>query len=390
MGSGVSSDKSPGRKSRGTKEGEAKAAAAAAAAVKEAKADEKADAKAKAGQPRGKLVKIQALAPKEPREDIPKSVDSGLKNWQSKCCSRAYEENCDCTVLTYEENVVANVPVFNSAFYTAFLEAYNSHQGVILSPDDIWLFIILQLSKYINDHAEELRSVFVQHDGKKKLVVTTTGEKDERQWDEFFNKMIAAIKTETKPGVVETFQADFSTTGRLERIVTTAAVMDSFKKYFDFGRLIPGCGITHVEFLGTADDWLNLIDRVANLDHYDVDGTWKSYIANLAPVLKKLYDTYNDQVDVDWWNRIMNFRRGRFGSGQTQYVSGWILAFYGLTGNVDVGQIEEHSINVPMEIDNRETGHVKTVHLVGGFGGVHLRDNSFRPQTSFAIIHSED
>lgn len=41
------------------------------------------------------------------------------------------------------------------------------HGDVFLVPDDIWLAILLYLSKYIDSNAEKLRSHFVKHEGQK-------------------------------------------------------------------------------------------------------------------------------------------------------------------------------------------------------------------------------
>ena len=60
----------------------------------------------------------------------------------------------------------ADHPIFK-----AFLRAYNSHEDIVLSPDDIWLMLCIYFSKYINDNAEKLRSIFVDHEGKKRLTV---------------------------------------------------------------------------------------------------------------------------------------------------------------------------------------------------------------------------
>jgi len=59
----------------------------------------------------------------------------------------------------------------NHAIFSAFLYAYNSHEDIVLSPDDIWLMICTYFSKYVNENAEQLRSLFVDHEGQKKLTV---------------------------------------------------------------------------------------------------------------------------------------------------------------------------------------------------------------------------
>jgi len=57
----------------------------------------------------------------------------------------------------------------------AFLSAYNSHEDVILSPDDIWLMVCTAFAKYVNDNAEKLRHLFVDHQDKKTLTVEDVG-----------------------------------------------------------------------------------------------------------------------------------------------------------------------------------------------------------------------
>ena len=61
------------------------------------------------------------------------------------------------------------------AIFSAFLFAYNSHEDIVLSPDDIWLMVCIYFSQYVNDHAEQLRKLFVDHeDGRKTLTIVQT------------------------------------------------------------------------------------------------------------------------------------------------------------------------------------------------------------------------
>jgi hypothetical protein len=61
-------------------------------------------------------------------------------------------------VLTYEETCPASMhATFNNGFFDAFLNAYNSHGDVRITPDDVWLVILLYFSNYVNDNAEQLR-----------------------------------------------------------------------------------------------------------------------------------------------------------------------------------------------------------------------------------------
>ena len=66
--------------------------------------------------------------------------------------------------------------MYDNGFFSAFLWAYNLHGDVKITPDDVWMVIMLYFSKYVNDNAEKLRPTFVSHEGKKKLTVVTKNE----------------------------------------------------------------------------------------------------------------------------------------------------------------------------------------------------------------------
>ncbi|AYV77263.1 MAG: DUF4419 domain-containing protein [Barrevirus sp.] len=337
--------------------------------------------------PTMKTVKIQDLEPSKDYQDRIRKQDTE-KNWRrTKCHHYSKTDICKCATLCYLENVEANVYSHPNSFYGAFVNAYNNHEDIILSPDDVWLTICFQFSKYINNNAEKMRDLFVSQSDKKKLTVTTGKELDESQWTEFFNLMIGAIKGNTKDGIVDTLKCDFSTTKQIESIISVATIMDSFKQYFDYGRCIPMCGIKAVRFMGSLEDWTRLLDKTSALEKYDVDGQWKTYIQNLIPILKNFIDSYNEKVDVDFWNKVMSLTSGRLGSGSCTYVSGWILSFFNLSGKVEDDDIKSYSFDFPVEIDNKMTGETKTVNMIGGFGGVNKTDGAYRPQLSMIVFH---
>jgi len=203
--------------------------------------------------------------------------------------------------------------------------------------------------------------------------------------------MIKAIASSTKDGIVDTLQCNFSTTTLVEQCLSTAVIMDSFKKYFSYGRCIPCCGIRNVHFMGELDDWNKLATKISALQKYSgKNPSWKAYIEGVLEVLTQFIATQKGNPDKDFWNKIMNFRHGRLGSGSTSYVSGWILKFfYGLGGEVETSDIPKASMNFPIELDNKLTGIKKTVYLIGGFGGIAYENGAFRPQQSMIICEGD-
>ena len=66
--------------------------------------------------------------------------------------AHVYYQNSNC------DNFI-RIPT-GSGFFHAFLTAYNYHRDIILSPDDVWNQIMIVFSRYVQNHAEELRSKF--------------------------------------------------------------------------------------------------------------------------------------------------------------------------------------------------------------------------------------
>lgn len=330
------------------------------------------------------VVKVQTLKPVE--NSITDKNNDMSKYWLKTKCKH-YDDGCNCSILCYRENNKGNCHHQRNNFYGAFVNAYNNHGDIILSPDDIWIMICLKFSKYINDNSEALREKFVSHTGKKALSVTTSNQLKESEWDEFFNLVLESIRDNTKEGIVDKMVSDFSTTQQFEKFISTISIMDSFKQYFDYIRCIPCCGIANLKFMGTLHDWEYLHDKILLLKEYDVDNTWTDYIQNLIPIMNQFIESYKGNVDVDFWNKIMNFEYGRGGSGSVDYVSGWILNFFGLKGKIDDDDIPNYNFDVPVTILNYLTNTKKVVNIIGGFSGIYNDNNSYRPQLSYAVYH---
>jgi hypothetical protein len=176
---------------------------------------------------------------------------------------------------------------------------------------------MLYFSSYVNDNAEQLRNKFVSHQGKKKLSVTTDNEISEKEWGQFFTEIIQQIKNNTTKGVSDKIECDFSTTGRVERLLSTAVIMETYKHYFDYERVIPECGIQKIHLGGKLEDWEKLEKKLAALAEYDVDKKLKSYVEKVGPHLRQFAKLYGGTVDLEFWNKILDIK-STMGSGITR------------------------------------------------------------------------
>lgn len=322
------------------------------------------------------------------------SINNKKQMLKRKC---THYGDCTCKIIFYEESCNANIHYNVHPFYDAFCQAYNNHKDVILSPDDVWVMITLEFSKYINNNAEAMRNLFVDHEGKKKLTVVTRNELDESQWDEFYDLIIGKITDNTKDGITGILAADFTTTGRVEKIISTSVIMNSFKQYFSYGRCIPACGITGIQFMGESADWKKLIEKTRALQKYNVEGvyayseqiprtSWSGYIDKLIPILTEFSNTFDENVNVDFWNSIMDVEHKRLGSGSQTMVNGWITYFFGLYGKFDCSAIKNYISDFEVTIDNRLTGVVSTVNMVSGFNNLYYNGSGYRPQMALAVL----
>ncbi|CAF0858540.1 unnamed protein product [Adineta steineri] len=314
-----------------------------------------------------KTIKINNLEPEKTvnEDNSPLPYD---KIWLDKLTNGPNRKSSNDYKIQYALTNGSASTYSQNAILDAFLLAYNRHEDILLSPDDLWLMITINFSKYINTNSEQLRHLFVDHEGKKKLVVTEPLGKREEDWTDFFEMMQTQISKNIKTSeIVDNLINNFSTTTEIELILSYACVMDTLKTYFQYSRCIPSCGILN-------------------------NDSFSKYIQDLLPILNEFIKTYEGKVDVEFWNHIADSKRGRLGSGSTEYISGWILKlFYEINGKnpeqIMAADIKLDSIHVPVEVENHCTCLKKTCYVLGGFYGVDsTQDHIHKPVMSLAVI----
>lgn len=272
--------------------------------------------------------------------------------------------------------------------FNMFLYAYNNHKSVYVTPDDIWMTITMMLSDKINKNPERFRNKFVDFEGKKTLHVETGQGESESDWGEFFDLMIEEIKNNVKGTTVDDLKSDYSTTSRLKQVISISVVMNTFKSYFVYSRGMPVCGLADVYFGGSDQDWIRLIGKFDRLTKLlsDDDG-WQDYARKLLPVLNQFLNTYRGKVDKEFWDKMINEKYGRHGSGSTTSYSGWLLAFYDMYmegGSVDQAPLKQ-AVSVEINLFNRATGIQKELLLRSGSIGLNIEEDVVQMVYGIAI-----
>lgn len=208
-------------------------------------------------------------------------------------------------------------------FVAAVHAAFSDHRPLVLSPDMFWLLIGQGLARHVNASAEELRSRFVQHDGKKQLTVRRDDfvkGSPENPWNEVFEEFSTQIKEHIGEENHSNIVASFSTTGAVERAANEIVLMDSLQSYFAY-QFHTRCGIPEVKLEGIADDWSELSKRAEVLGS-SCDLAW--WTDRIVPALDRIARNAAGADDPELWTNIYKIENMSGGP----YVNGWLVDFF--------------------------------------------------------------
>lgn len=215
---------------------------------------------------------------------------------------------------TVEETAVE--AALSNSFIGSIYNAYSRHFVLRLRADDVLLTVVVALAGYIDAHAEEMRSLFVTHQGKKTLTIETA------QMGEHIIELLSdAVNAEISAEARGFVEPHFSTTTPKDRLVARAALLGAMQKYFGY-RVMLMCGIPQVVMMGTPADWHALKAKIA-----DMGVRWpalKGWVSILLPIADEFIASAEGRPNEEFWQSCVHSES--FGSG-SWVLSGWVLAF---------------------------------------------------------------
>ena len=266
--------------------------------------------------------------------------------------------------------------------FTAVYECYNNHWGLKTVPDDWWYTIIRTVAMAIDHHSkeEEVRKYFVNHEGKKRLVVY--GFEPKR----FFKEMTDLIQSNIKvENYVDTIRSNFSTSTETHRISSEITIMSSMQEYFEYVSCAR-CGIPFVELEGTEDDWVKLQSKLGDLKKilepiHSFIGLTEEWWAKVDGICDKLIETYRGDGDKEWWGKIFTAKHF-FGSGSNASYDGWFLRdLLHISGSIcSFNRIPSGLVSVPLTFKNNDGEYPGAI--VSGIAGIKIDETSKVPVVS--------
>ena len=286
----------------------------------------------------------------------------------------AVEQGESCTELLYSSfhpssHEMPDIIPQRNGFVHTVIEAYNRHRALIVRPDDVWLAILTQFCFFVNGNAEDLRNVFVAHEGKKELVIYAQGNRYSMDPAYMAVQMTHLMQQHIiDASLQEWITPSFTTTTATDTATSAIVMMGTMKEYFSYSFCLD-CGIPRVTLEGEKKDWEDVLHRLERLKKYGVQTI--AWYHLLRPVISRFVSAYDAPTSADnleFWNKVAHFRGG--GSGPT-WLSGWITAFCVFD---EKGRWQGNGFN---EISTHNTTGLDPLHLTAAeFASTHLRQVS--------------
>jgi hypothetical protein len=244
---------------------------------------------------------------------------------QDCCRDESKQSTGDKLYSSFTDVEVTPTAAKSNGFVHGVYEAYSRHHHLRLRPEDIWFAILTQLSFYINKHAEELRDLFVSHEGKQVVTVSRVGTADTIN----FGEIATAMTGEMDKFIHDKewkgwFLPNFTTTTYEDTATAAVLMMGTMKEYFQY-RYRMACGIPSVTLLGEKEDWVEIRNRLGKVKQLGKEP--EEFSDRLKVVLDWFVRSFEDPKDekvVEFWTKIIADTSN--GSGYSHF-RGWITAF---------------------------------------------------------------
>eukprot|EP01132_Coremiostelium_polycephalum_P000388 gene388-489_t len=214
-----------------------------------------------------------------------------------------------------------------NSFIHSVLNAVSKNHHLLIRPDDIWSQVLVQLSLFLNANREKYASTLFVDPKENEMV-----------FDDFF----AIPYEDLGKMLVEDFQKkikddtlrmlcnrNFSTTTCTDKIVGSAILLGKKIEYTNNvnskGPIFNGsCKLPKITILGTIEDWSLVIRSIKMLKFIDFENIqFCNWIESLSLVVSKILRSLEGHFDIDWWNKMVEFKSGSGFNGFT----GWLTTF---------------------------------------------------------------
>lgn len=301
--------------------------------------------------------------------DFLKRHNEGKTQYNAKTRNYDYSQS----LFHITDNLQGQIYHDNYLFYLA--DCWNSHKGVVISPDIIWYHLLTEVTQIVKAGVEKYRNLFTTTQEKQTIIVQTH-DVTYLPLDEIVQMLQKVIPSDIKNYLLPTF----STSTDRSKFAHCAAFADMCSPYYDYCTMM--CGIPKVWLQGTKEDWDRLIENWLHLTQFFTDEI--SYFSVVTSTLCEISYQFTE-VDKDFLKRI--FYMERCGSGSDREAFGWFTNFY--WKQPDLKKVDNFSSGVAVvNYKNQDTD--RNFVLKSGLFGSTEHDGFLLPEFSCIVYEKKE
>ena len=209
------------------------------------------------------------------------------------------------------------------SFIRGAIQAWGEHLHLVIRPEEVWFTILVQMNFFMNAHAEELRSMFVNHTGQEVIYI------EDFTWYDVLRKFQFAIQEKVKvKWLLEWIRPNFTTTTESDIMTANVLMMGLTQAFFKFeGGIV--CGLPSVTLLGEEGDWVKMVEKLDRLAEFGAEPA--EYARRLRPILGRFVRSFREPDSKEikaFWNDIAVAHRYTLCGAPPISITGWIVGFF--------------------------------------------------------------
>ena len=226
-------------------------------------------------------------------------------------------------ILKEKKHTYKDKPHTHSGFAYYLFYCWSNEMGICLRPDMIYYTVVCETVSHILKNKDQYKHLFTDHNDKSVLEILVDHEFDIDidTLDAVLNDVISNVDfkkliTETK---FDSQPENFSTVLKFSFVKMASA-------YFNF--LMSMCGISTVEVVGSQDEWLELLNKLAKLSEF-VPSLQQYYFKCTETVQNIVtYGFGSDQLESSKFFENVFWLEDPCSSGHTHVIKGWFSSLY--------------------------------------------------------------
>jgi len=172
--------------------------------------------------------------------------------------SKQAEENNEVMKILHSNFDTDKKEFFNygkKSLFRGLMEAYAKHYPITISPDMILILFLQGYSRFMENHSEKLRNVYVNFEGQKTVTVFRKGMTPEtakpEDWRDIIDEFTKNITKEIGENIISNLKSNFTTTNPVTLTTSQISIMSAMKKYFKYEVIMYVCGISSITLEGS-------------------------------------------------------------------------------------------------------------------------------------------